>query len=136
MIVRPFKPEDMAAIDLQDAQRPARDLLLELAPDYATGGPAYTAEQDGRIVACAGVLAVGSYGALWSALARGAPMLALHRAALRFLSVHRFRLMQATAAAHFADGCRWLEMLGFERRNVLPQPGPDGAMHVLYERFG
>jgi len=134
--VRPFHPDDLPRIDLQPSQIAGREALLEMADVYAERGPAYTVEHGGRIVCCAGVIAVGSYGVLWSALAAGAPMLALHRAAIRFLSVHRFKLLQATAALQFEAGCRWLEMLGFERRDAMPDLGPDGAVHVLYERFG
>jgi hypothetical protein len=139
MIIEPFSPRHLWEIDLQPAQR---SWYLYASPEYAESlarGMAYTARVRGRIVACGGILPVDEdTGHLWCFLAAeaGRHFVRLHRTAQRFLRVAGKRVLVATSEADFVDGCRWLELLGFQRasRSRLPKYGPDGADHICYEK--
>jgi hypothetical protein len=89
---------------------------------------------EGRFLACAGV-SKGELGyQLWSVIAPDAPMLRVHRAARRFVGLFANLKLVATSRCDFAAGCRWLEMLGFERAGLLERYGGDSVDHVLYAR--
>lgn len=132
-----FKPEHLWQIELQDAQRSWYDYAsVEYAQSLADG-LAYTGRMRGCILVCGGVIDTGpEVGHLWCFLSRQARhhFLRLHRTTLRFMQLTGKRRLIATAEAHFADGCRWLEMLGFERGELLPNAGPDGCDHIKYEK--
>lgn len=136
MIVRAFDPADIDRIVLQPTQAATRPLLdPRWVATLAGGGPAYTAEEAGRIVACAGFLE-GERGALlWSFLCDRAPMRRLTKMAWRLLAVHPYPKVVATTAIDFPQGCRWLEMLGFRAAEIIPEMGADGRDHWLYERI-
>ncbi len=136
MNVRGFHPTDLDRIVLQPTQAATRPLLdprwLETLAD---GGPAYTAEEDGRLIACAGFLEGDRGALLWSFLCERAPMRRLTKMARRLIEVHPYPKIVATTAVDFQPGCRWLELLGFRAIEVIPEMGVDGRDHWLYERI-
>lgn len=135
MNVRGFHPTDLDRIVLQPTQAATRPLLGEhWGPELATAGPAYTAEEDGRIIACAGFLEGDRGALLWSFLCERAPMRRLTKMARRLLEVHPYPKVVATTAVDFAPGCRWLSLLGFRAVEIIPEMGVDGRDHWLYER--
>lgn len=81
---------------------------------YEGQGRAFTMKQDGRVVACAGL--VGDAPAyLWSLTAPDMPLRTVHKAALRFLRIFCTERIESFTAVGNEAGCRWLELLGFVR---------------------
>lgn len=135
MIVRAFQPEDIDRIELQPVQAATRPLLGEhWGHELLEAGPAYTAQDGGRIVACAGFMEAERGALLWSFLCARPPMRRLTGMARRLLEVHAYPKVVATTAVDFRPGCRWLEILGFRPVEIVPQMGADGRDHWLYER--
>lgn len=118
MTVAPFKPEDLDEIDLQPGQTSWID---NRDPEYAqelARHLAVTARAGTRIVACAGVLPLDrDVGIAWAFVARdaGRHFVRFRRMVLRMLQISGKRRMLATTECDFAMGCRWLQILGFER---------------------
>lgn len=139
MNVIPFQPWHIREMRIQDKQA----LIISLLPDdffdvARNLGPALSAEVDGRIVACAGIGVIKEYnsGTLWACLAQhsGRHFVRLDRCARRLLEIPRLRRIEATTEADFAQGRRWLELLGFQSEGIMRKYGPDGADHVRYAR--
>ncbi len=129
MMIEPFKPEHLDAIELRDTTLigPIKSQL----PTYAEG-EAWTVCTD-RIICCSGLIPTTLGAHLWAVIAKDAPMIVLHKIALRAFGVYRLRI-SATVEAGFLPGCRWLEMLGFERVAIAPKCGHDGGDHYVYAR--
>jgi hypothetical protein len=135
-----FKAAHLSEIDTQPWQRHVFARAIEagtFVPPAALeeAGNAYTLRHRGRIVACAGLVASDTAAVhLWAVVADRAPLVILHRAARRLLEIYRgCGRISATTEANFAQGCRWLDLLGFERREVLTGYGV-GIDQVLYTR--
>lgn len=138
MNVIPFEPEHLKTLELQSAQR---YMLSHICIEYLKGlqavGPALSAEHEGRIVACAGVAFQGfGMGVLWAFVSHdaGRHFVRLDRYARRILSLTSLRRIEATTEASFAQGCRWLEMLGFENEGRMRAYGPDGQDHFRFAK--
>lgn len=138
MTVERFKPEHLREIELQPAQREAAAAWDDAEYMAAiTGGAAGTLRNaSGAVIACAGVVEVDGGSIAWAFLSRhaGRHMVELVRAARRLIDVAP-RPVMSTAACGFPQGCRLLEMLGFERQpepveGVSLQAGP----HYVYVR--
>ncbi len=129
MTIERFKPEHLDAIELRDARLlgPIKDQL----PTYCKG-EAWTVYTD-RIICCSGLIPTTLGAHLWAVIAKDAPMVVLHKIALRAFTVYRLRI-SATVEANFLPGCRWLEMLGFEYVETAPEYGHDGCDHYVYAR--
>lgn len=146
MNIVPYKAEHLLAFRLQPGQQylaawttEEHAKAVEAAVD-ANLGWAFTAIDDtGRVLGCAGVqLYWQGRGMAWSYLSSDIGMFfpKVHRAVKRFMDgcfVHR---IEATADADFAEGQRWLDMLGFKRETPEPMLGyrPDGGACYLYAR--
>jgi hypothetical protein len=137
MTIEPFKPEHLDEIDLQPGQASWRDYrsaeyALELALHTAI-----TARAEGRIMACAGVVPVGEEdGMVWALVARDAGRYFLKFRSMvgRLFEVSGKKRIFANTECEFSAGCRWLELLGFERIERINAYGPDGRDHYLYEK--
>lgn len=147
MIVEPFHPSHLQTLIAQGVH-PSQVKLISQAPVNHAPGLAMTARDGEHIVLCGGVIprashaypAVGTVGPhvgiLWAVLAAdaGRHMLWLHRATLRFLDIEPLRRIEATVEEGFGEGCRWLELMGFESEGPLRAYGLNGETHVLYSR--
>lgn len=135
MTIHPFKSADLDEIDLQDAQT---SWLAHRDPAYAealASGVAVTAREDGRVLACAGVLSLDrDVGHAWAFVARGQSMIRFRGYVRRLFEVCGKSRILANTEADFVEGCRWLELLGFKRLERLDACGPDGRDHWLYLR--
>lgn len=138
MIMERFQARHLQQIDLQPAQLPTWKAYG--SPAYASALEntlAYTGRIRGRIIVCGGIIDVATdTGHMWCFLSRDARhhMVRLHRTAQRFLKVAGKQRLCATSEVGFDDGCRWLDLLGFERTDLLRAYGPDGSDHYLYEK--
>ena len=135
--VRPFRLADLARLDPPILTAGQLDGLqvLPLPP-----GRAYTAEETGRVLGCAGVLAApgGRVGRAWAILGeelRRRPLV-LHRRVLRLLPRIAAELgldrIEAAVRADYPAGQVWLDRLGFRPQG--PTPLTDGTAGLLYAR--
>ena len=142
IIERPFRLADLARL--------APPALTALQLDGLEGLPlppglAYTAEDAGRVLGCAGVLAPpgARVGRAWAILGdelRHRPQV-LHRRVLRRLPRIAAELgldrIEARVRADYPAGRAWLERLGFRPVAQGPAPGPvapGDAPLLLYAR--
>lgn len=136
MIVIPFETEHVERIELQDAQRYViSHICVEYLKHLQAVGPALSAEEDGRILACAGVAFQGfGMGVLWAFVAKdaGRHMVKLDRCVRRLLGLTDLKRIEAATEASFKQGCRWLELLGFEQEGLMRRYGPNGEDHYRY----
>lgn len=138
MTVERFHPDHLREIDLQPAQQAAaaafEDAEYLVAIARGTGGTLRNA--DGKAIACGGVVEVDGGSIAWAFLSRdaGRNMVALVRAARRLMDTAPLPVL-TTAACDFPQGCRLLELLGFERQ---PEPVDDVSLqagpHYVYVR--
>lgn len=134
--VIPFLPEHVLQMRLQPRQ--IRLLSYELEPHIDTlnqAGPAVTAVAHGQVIGCAGVVEQGfGNGTLWGFISQdaGPHFLRLHRIGERLLRLNPLRRIESSTEVDFVQGCRWLELLGFQSEGILRQYGPDGSDHVRY----
>ena len=138
MNVIPFLPEHFAQMEVQQRQRWTLSYLTRPYVEFLGKiGPAASAEHDGKIIACAGV-AVQDYGigTLWALVSQdaGRHMVRLDKCVRRLLEIPTLRRIEATTEVDFAPGCRWLELLHFQREGVKRKYGPGGEDHMGYAR--
>jgi len=101
--------------------------------------PAFAGISNDKVVGAAGMYDLGSgrWG-LWALFGSdaGEHMLAVHRAARRFLDIQDHRRIEATVECDFKNGHRWIRMLGFTcEAKRMKNYDPDGRDHALYARI-
>lgn len=138
MIIEPFTAEHFRAIRLQPSQEFLRQFVTdERCAWLASRGAAYSVLVDGEVMACGGVVEWSSTrGMVWAHLSRDLQpqMTAVHRVAMRLINTYPHLRLQATCQQGFAQGARWLQMLGFIFVRPLPEYGPTRSPHDLYLR--
>lgn len=138
MIVIPFRPEHVAAMNLQEHQRLAVSVLtMDYIAQIAHAGPSITGLVNGRVMGCCGIASPGfGIGTLWAFVAQdsGPHFIRLDRCVRRLLEIPKLRRIEASAETDFRNGCRWLEMLGFQSEGVMRKYGPHGEDHMRYAR--
>jgi RimJ/RimL family protein N-acetyltransferase len=137
MTIIPFQPEHLAQINLQATQRRTiAHMTSEWLAVLAHRGPAISVIVDGEIIASGGlVLQSSRCGFVWAAFSHNAGryFLGLHRAARRLLTLApTLDRIEAVTEVDFAQGRRWLELLGFRCEGRLPKDGPKGDDHFKY----
>lgn len=139
MNVIPFEPEHLERLQLQSAQRyMVSHICVEYLKVLQAVGPALSAEGDGRILACAGVAFQGfGMGLLWAFVSQDARrhFVKLDRCVRRLLSLTNLKRIEATTEVSFAQGCRWLTLLGFENEGRMRAYGPNGEDHYRFARI-
>ena len=143
MIVEPFRPYHIELLMAQGVQEGQLRQVSQVPAGWGSvgtiPGSALTAMDGERILLCGGVMPTmrPKIGVLWAVLSAeaGSHMLWLHRATQRFISIAPPRRLEATVEKGFPQGCRWLELLGFEFEGPLRSYGLDGEDHVRYARI-
>lgn len=102
-----------------------QDMTPEGLSRAIAAGPAFAAVKGTRILAIGGIADLpgwGSKGMIWGVLSAGiyANMTPIHRAVRRALTLAPQERIEAHILADHAEGCRWIEMLGFERETPAP----------------
>jgi hypothetical protein len=138
MQIVPFLPEHLDTLALQPSQA---DFLQTFDKTYApaliAAGPCFTAIKDGVILGCAGLTKQWDNRAIaWALFSTnlGREFVRIHRAAERYLAIADFKRIEAFVDANFAEGHRWIQMLGFEREGYMRSFSPNGNDAVLYAR--
>ena len=125
------------------ATQPAQQYLhriVDVRADFtelAKQGLAWTAENEGRVLAIAGVEPQWENRAIAFALISGAAgpyFRAIHSAVADFLDRVPYRRIEATVDIGFEQGHRWIKMLGFEIEGYMKAYRPDGADMLLYAK--
>lgn len=137
-----FKPEHLADLRLQDAQREFQSRLgdADYGAALAQVGNAFTGMVDGRVVGCAGAYEIWPGRAVvWALLSDecGPHFKAIHRAVQGFFLATSWRRVEAVVRAGFPAGHRWIRLLGFrcETPDGMPGYSPDGETYYLYSRL-
>jgi hypothetical protein len=134
--IRPLAASDVLAVDVQPMQ-----LIEPYAIDWQYGetvarGEAWTAERDGRVIACAGFVEINANTGLgWALLSRpiGAGMVAITRAARQAIANSRWPRLEMLARADWPEALEWAALMGFRQVAVLRRWGPNAQDHVLFE---
>lgn len=139
MIIEPFQPFH---VDLLRAQGVQGAQLAEVSIVPAScviqpKGPAVTVFDGTRIVLCGGIVVQSpGRGECWALMAEGTArhMTWLHYGVKRFLSIDRWQRLEATVQEGFGQGCRWVELLGFEFEGKMKGYGLNGETYLRYGR--
>lgn len=138
MIIVPFVADHIHYIDPQPEQK---NFLKNMTKEYAEslqGVYAYSAITNDGVVACAGIQEIwDGRGLAWSILGNtsGQNMARIHRAVLRALNICPYKRVEMYVNSTFSDGCRWADMLGFEREGLMRSFFPSGLDAYLYARM-
>lgn len=147
-VIRAFRPTDLIALELQDAQRGVLgihepDISLAHANQLMKAGPAYTAEDpQGRVMACAGLAECFAerQATAWALFAQGWWDRLNRRAVLQALrdglATAPYARIEALAREAKPGECRLLEAVGFQRVAALPQWGPRSETVILHQKLG
>lgn len=135
--VRVFKPYHVELMRAQGIQSAQVHEVSHVPDVYASlgGCRGLTAFDGERVLMCGGVSPQwAGVGALWALVAEqaGSHMLSLHRATKRFIDLQRFRRLEASVEKGFTEGCRWLELMGFEHEGPMRAYGLNGEDHIRY----
>lgn len=133
----PFKAEHLLKLQLQDGQLASGTSITKEYARMLEGQWAFTAMVDNEPVAVAGVTEIWeNRGLVWSFMGRnaGPHFVAIHKAALRLLSLVPYRRLEADTPCGFEQGHRWLRMLGFtmeaERMRAYLPGGGDSSLYA------
>jgi hypothetical protein len=142
VIVEPFRPFHVELLKAQGVQGAQARQISHVPIGWSSvtriAGSALTARDGDRIILCGGVVPMGpKIGVLWAVLSAeaGSHMLWLHRATQRFISIAPPRRLEASVEKGFPQGCRWLELLGFNFEGEMAAYGLDGETHLRYARI-
>lgn len=142
MKVLPMTDEHVLAIRPQRHQASAEasvDDRLAVARGLRAAGSAYAVVDGGEVLLLAGVQTMWpGRGMAWALLAEtsGRRLVRLTRLVHRYLDALDFRRLELYVDAHFVQGCRWAEVLGFKNETPEGMPGflPGGSRAFMYGR--
>lgn len=139
MRVEPYRAEHLALLDVQEGQKYLNQFLDGPLRKALENEFSFTAFDEDRVVACAGLVVHWDNRALaWAYLADNLGprlMLRVHRAVKRFLDVAPFDRIEATVDVEFEQGHRWMDALGFKMEaRLMEKYRPDGGDSSLYAR--
>jgi len=134
-----LRPEHLPALRLQTVQSAAQAVLTEdFGRDLvAQKGVAWTAIQDGQVIAAAGIAEMwqdrGLGWALFSEAAL-ANFTLIHRMTRKVLAEAPWRRVEVAVDVNHAEGMRWAERLGFSYEGTMKAYTIDGRDCHLYAR--
>lgn len=139
--VSPFRPVDALLLDAQGVQAAQRGAIGTVDASFPQLGVwphvALTVRAGTHILGCGGIVQVTPrMGLIWALLAEdaGRRMVALHRICKRMVESSRARRLEATVPEGFGEGCRFVELLGFEFEGRMPAYGMNDETHLRYGR--
>jgi hypothetical protein len=145
--VEPFQPYHLELLRAQGVQREQQRELSIVPAAYASigapAGPKVTAFDGDKVILCGGIalmqpatLEHAAVGQCWAVLAERASrhMQWLHYATKRFITMDKWRRLEASVEKDFRAGCRWVELLGFEYEGEMRGYGSNGETHLRYAR--
>jgi len=135
-----LKAEHLLAVQMQPAQGHGQRYVTEaMAGELVEAdGIGWAGEQDGRIIACAGILQMHeARGCAWAMFATDAlaHFKTIHRVVLAVLAASPWQRIEMTVDTRHAAACRWAHRLGFAREGLMRAYTPDGRDCYLYARI-
>ena len=139
MNVVPFEAEHINQLELQDAQSYLSAIVSSDQAEALVGDWAFSAMEDGRPIASAGVILLWQgRGMAWAFISKYAvnnKFLQVHRAVKRFLDGCYLQRIEMTVDCEFEQAHRWAHMLGFHMECArMRSYRPDGGDCALYAR--
>jgi len=124
MILMPYRPFHLKAIEVQDAQSDAvGQIQNEWAVSLEQAGPAYTLMDKNIVLGCGGLVIQWTGRAMaWTLLSKeltGTKFLRAHKEATRFLNSQDIKRIEMVVDHEHIQGHRWAEMLGFEWEGLM-----------------
>lgn len=128
----------MIVVDLEESHlenlqlQPAQSLLQKTLsiPAYRRDLARYegfAGIEGDRVVAAAGAVPQDGHRAVvWALLSKDLPMVAVHRAVMRWLDACLIPRLETWVMVGHEEGERWAEMLGFEAEGRMKKFRPDG----------
>lgn len=144
LVIRPYRPEDLAALELQDVQRHEKAALLRDPVALVAGGEAWTLLAGGRVRMIAGLAYKTRHRAVaWALIGRNITRREWGKAALKMgaritllQEFHDLRRVEAETPLYFLKGHKLLVHLGFNFEGLLPAAGPRGEIYAQFARLG
>lgn len=139
-IVR-FAPDHLRKLVLQDAQRYLQPLVdgHTYGPSLALSGAAFSAFDGETLLGCGGVIEFDKQRAeVWALLSKdiGPYMRQATRAVNGWLGICPYARVEANVATSFAEGRRWIRLLGFEQEGGKKRCFfADGTSAIQFVRF-
>jgi len=135
-----LRPEHLLAVQMQAAQAHGQRYVTEtMAHELVAGqGVGWSAQHEGQIIACAGILQMHeARGMAWAMFAQTAlaHFKTIHRVVLAVLAAAPWRRIEMTVDARHESACRWAERLGFACEGLMRAYTPDGRDCYLYARI-
>ncbi len=138
MNIVPFQAEHLLKLQLQQGQAYSEPWITAEYARMLEGEFAFAGLVDDQVMAVAGITKLWENRAIvWSFVDhRAGPHFgAIHRAALRILELAPYARIEADTPCEFAQGHRWLRMLGFQMEaERMRAYRPDGGDSALYAR--
>jgi len=138
MKVITFKAEHLEAMALQDAQSYLTAWVSPAMAKTLEDHNSYTGVEGGKVICCGGVIPLWvGRSMMWSYLSKdaGKHIISIHNETRRFLDDCYVQRMEATVDVGFAQGHRWMRMLGFKMEaSCMKAYRPDGGDCSLYAR--
>lgn len=138
MRIIPFDATHIDELQLQPRQAHAiSHLTIPYVMTLQNVGISASAEHEGKILGCAGVMPLGfGIGTLWglASLKAGPHMVRIHKCLERLIELADLRRVEATAEIDWPNACRFLVALGFEQEGIKRKYGIDGRDHYSYGR--
>lgn len=140
MHIVPFEPGHLRSLVLQDAQTWMSSVLMDehYGISLKNSGPCFTLENNGDVIACAGLVHMWeNRDQAWALISRdaGKNFVRMFRAMQSFLDLQDTRRIEATVDAKFLQGHRLMRMLGFEYEGLMRAYLSDGRDCALYARL-
>lgn len=138
MIVRPYKLNDEYNMALQNSQSYMSDYIEEMDLGTLTKvSSTWVGEHDGKVLAMGGIIPIWQgRGQAWMLISKeaGKHFFHIHKAVKKELIKSPYRRVEATVDVGFAEGVRWMKMLGFEMEGYMKAYRPDGADMLMFAR--
>jgi RimJ/RimL family protein N-acetyltransferase len=142
MQIVPFEAAHLRMMNFQPAQQNLdTEYLEEHAACLTRSNIAYTAVENGRVVASGGIVEK------WQGVAfawfffdqdvGGRSFVHIHKTVQRFTRIllkERYHRIECTVDVEHREGRRWMDLLGFTLEGMLRKYGPDGRDHFIYAR--
>lgn len=142
MDIDKFKPDDLLELGLQLNESYIEAFRLD--PNYRKSiaeFDSWTVRQRGKVVACGGIIPLwNGRSQAWSMISSdigGAGLFGLTKFCRKILNSYPGKRVEATVVEAFPEGCRWVDLLGFEKETPMPMAKflPDGRAAYLYSRM-
>ena len=133
-----LRREHLQELKLQSAQAYlGADLTAPGYFEMLMAGQAFTGMVGDTVIGCAGCIEQWDNRSIaWALVSAhaGRHMVGVHRAVAGFLAQARWRRVETFVDAEFAEGHRWMGMLGFAHEGRMTAFSPDGRDFDLYAR--